>query len=92
MPVFSTDQREWLHERRRAAARGGESLEDIVGKIQVFGKTQGRVVSSYTTRLRSASKNEKMADDKRQKVGKLQGVMDQLDAAVGELESAARAI
>lgn len=92
-----------LLERRRAIAKAkgkasaqkrasGESLVDMVQRIDVFATTQGRVVSSYGVRLKAAVKAEQLSSEQQEQAGKLIGLMDQIMAAMNELGSAAKGV
>lgn len=78
--------------RARKSGRDDESISDMIERIQVFAKTQGRVVGSYTKRVKAAAARATLEDDQADKVAKVVGLMDQLNAAMRELEPAAKAV
>ena len=69
--------------KTKTKSKGGESLEDMNGRIAVFARTQGNVISSYLNRYRSASVNEGATDPETQRV---LAIMMQMESLVGELK------
>ena len=87
-----SEVRDLLERRRRR--RRDESVSEMVKRVQVFAKTQGRVVGSYTKRLKAAVTRERagMNDKQADQVAKVVGLMDQLDEVMRDLEPAAKAV
>lgn len=62
---------------------GSDTLPEVVRKIGVFAKTQGGVIRAYAGRLNA--KGNDAPRDAKEAVAKLQGLMDQVDAAVSQV-------
>lgn len=70
-------------EEAKKKGGGSDTLPEVVRKIGVFAKTQGGVIRAYAGRLNA--KGGDAPRDAKEAVAKLQGLMDQVDAAVSQV-------
>lgn len=92
--MFSDALKEAIHDLDQAIideakkkGGGDDSLPEVVRKIGVFAKTQGGVIRAYAGRLKA--QGNKAPKEAQETIAKLQGLMDQVDAAVSQIAGAA---